>query len=77
MVVPPTAVPPARAPLTARMARRLCEAPTVALLPSVHMAEPRIVHPATAVRFMLAPSSDHGSRHPITVPSSPASRLAR
>ena len=63
------------------MARRLCEAHMVALLPSVLMAEPRIVHLFMAVRFiavryMLAPSTGHGSRHPISVPLSRALHLA-
>ena len=63
------------------MARRLCEARTVALPPSVRMAEPRIVRPFMAVlfmavRFMPAPSTGHGSRHPITVPLSRAWHLA-
>ena len=59
------------------MARRLCEARTVARLLSDRMAEPRIVRRFMAVlfmavRFMPAPSTGHGSQHPITVPSSQA-----
>jgi hypothetical protein len=77
MVVPPTAVPGAPVPPTARMGLRLYEAHTVALLPSARTVERRIVHPVMAVRFMPAPSSGHGSRRPTTVPLSRASRLAR
>jgi hypothetical protein len=52
------------------MALRPYEARTVALLPLVRPVEQRIVRLFMAVRFMLAPSTGHGSRHPITVPSS-------
>ncbi len=58
------------------MARRLCEARTAALLRSVRMAELPIVRPLMAVRFMLALSTGHGLRHPITVPLSRAWHLA-
>ena len=70
MVVLPTAVPLAAVPPTGRMALRLYEARTVALLLLVRPVEQRIVRLFMAVRFMLAPSTGHGSRHPITVPSS-------
>jgi hypothetical protein len=77
MAVAPTAVPLAPVPPTDRMELRLYEAHTVVLLPSVRTVERRIARPFMAVRFMPAPSSGHGSRHPITVPSSRASHLAR
>jgi len=70
--VPPTAVQRAPVPPTDRMARRLCEAHTGALLPSVHTMERRIVRPFMAVGFMPAPCIGRGLRHPITVPSSRA-----
>jgi hypothetical protein len=64
------------------MAALRFEARTVALLPSVRTAEPHIAGPrmaalATAVRFMVAASTGHGSRHRIMVPLLLAWRLAR
>ena len=65
----------------APMAAPPCEARTVALPPSVRMAEPRIGHqltavPFMAVRFTAAPFTGRGSRHPIMVPLSQALLLA-
>jgi hypothetical protein len=64
------------------MARRLCEAHTEALLPSVRMVERRIARPLMealamalryiVVRYMPAPFTGHMSEHPITVQSSRA-----
>jgi hypothetical protein len=62
------------------MARRPCEAHTVALLPSVRMVERRIAHPLMGalamalryivVRYIPALFTGHMSEHPITVQSS-------
>ena len=81
MAVPRRAAQGAPATRKVRMARRLCEARTVALPPSVRMVEPRIVRPLMAVpfmvaRFMAARSTGHWSQHPITVPLSQAWHLA-
>jgi hypothetical protein len=75
---------PQGAPVTRKvpMARRLREARTAALLPSVRMVERRIVSPLMealamalryiVVRHMPAPFTGHMSEHPITVQSSRA-----
>jgi hypothetical protein len=64
------------------MAAPLFEARTVALLPSVRMAEPHIVGRlmaalATVGRFTVVASTGHGLRHRITVRLSRAWHLAR
>lgn len=76
MAAPPTGVQRALVLPMAPMALRLYEARTEALLPSVRTVERRIVRPFMAVRFMLAPSTGHGSPHPITAPLSRAWLLA-